>query len=73
MTMYIFGQDSNFYEQRDLHKFLADPKTHIEMTFLIEKAFATAAKADTWISITDAFGMAVYSSPITFFRLLFKE
>ena len=63
--LYTFGDDLAPIRRRDLQDFLSDAKTHIEMSLLIEKAFATAAKSDTWISIADAFGM-VYSTPITF-------
>ena len=52
LFQYLFGgEDFDYYQQRDLHKFLEYAKTHIEMNALIEKAFATAAKAETWISM----------------------
>ena len=72
MTMYTFGEILAPIRRHDLHNFLADAKTHVEMNLLIEKAFATAAKAETSISIADAFGM-VCSTPITFVTVLFKE
>ena len=81
MTMHHFrylfgGRHFVLEEQRDLKKFLEYAKTQIQMNALVEKAFARAANAHTWISIAHAFGMTEYSdssTPITFFHFLFKQ
>ena len=65
---YFFGEKGfNLKEQRGLKDFFKYAKTHIRMNALLEKAFATAGKADSWNMIADAFGMKDYSTPITFF------
>ena len=71
---YFFGEQGfNLKEQRGLKEFFKYAKTHIRMNALLEKAFATAGKADSWNMIADAFGMKDYSTPITFFYFLFEE
>ena len=70
--LYTFGDDLPPIRRRDLHNFLADAKSHIKMSLLIKMAFATAAEAETWISIAAAFGIE-YSTPIAFVQVLFTE
>ena len=46
---YFFGEKGfNLKEQRGLKEFFKYAKTHIRMNALLEKAFATAGKADSW-------------------------
>ena len=74
---YHFGERRFTDEEKwDLKKFLEFVKAKIQTNALVEKAFATAGNADTWISIAHAFGMKEYtydSTSLSFFEFLFEQ
>ena len=64
---YHFGERRFRDEEKwDLKKFLEFVKAKIQTNALVEKAFARAANADTWISIAHAFGMKEYTESSTY-------